>query len=301
MNSAGAAVEVTTGARLHFGPLNWPGPHRTDRPDFGGVGLMIDTPATVVRARPSRPDDAIDWADARPSLAEAVRRTGQPLPAISIASEATRHVGLGSGTQRELAIAAVCGLPRDAKRLASATGRGRRSAIGVHGFCRGGLLLDGGRPQGEPLGVLERRIDFPAWPLHLVRLSDRSGLFGPEEAAAFDTLAAMPAATAARLRQLAEAMFAAVDADSQAAFAAALTEYGCLVGDFFAPAQGGRFADPQWDELLPTLEAEGCGLAQSSWGPSVLVVGAFDPALLADAAFAQPVRARNDPATITPR
>ena len=300
MSDPPARRTVTTGSRLHFGPLTWPGPldDPTTRPDFGGVGLMVDAPATRVTATP-----ADDWSTLhdRPRLVEALASQPQRQPPrqVTIDRAAPGHIGLGSGTQRELAIAAACGLPVEAAALAAATGRGRRSAIGVHGFCRGGFLIDGGRPDGEPLGRLAHRVDFPDWPLHLVRLSDRVGLFGPAEARAFETLRPMEASRSERLHTLADAMLAAVASVDRFAFAAALIDYGLLVGEFFAPTQHGRrLLDPGWDDLLPQLAAQGCGVAQSSWGPTVLVVGEFDPDLLAGAHAVRPVRPRNTPAAI---
>jgi beta-ribofuranosylaminobenzene 5'-phosphate synthase len=42
-----------------------------------------------------------------------------------------------------------------------------------------------------------------------------------------------------------------------------------VVGDHFAPAQGGRFYSPAVTEVLSWLESEGiAGVGQSSWGPT---------------------------------
>jgi predicted sugar kinase len=41
------------------------------------------------------------------------------------------------------------------------------------------------------------------------------------------------------------------------------------VGDYFAPAQGGRYASPGVGEALRWLEEQGiAGVGQSSWGPT---------------------------------
>ncbi|MGH6944524.1 MAG: GHMP kinase, partial [Geminicoccaceae bacterium] len=49
----------------------------------------------------------------------------------------------------------------------------------------------------------------------------------------------------------------------------ALGEIQRIVGDHFAPAQGGRFASPAVTDALAWLEAEGIpGIGQSSWGPT---------------------------------
>ena len=290
---------VVTGSRLHFGPLNWPGP-KHDRPDFGGLGLMVDAPATIATA----------WLPGGPAEGETAFLRDAMLvssvPRVTIDAAAPRHVGLGSGTQRRLAVAAACGLIGSPERMAATTGRGVRSAIGVHGFCRGGLILDGGRPDGEPLGRLTGRADVPEhWAIWLVRLTDRTGIFGEAERTAFAALPAMPASTHRDLRRLADETLDAAAADDSFAFAALVTQYGVLVGDFFAAAQGGRFADPEWETLMRPLGDLGYGVAQSSWGPTVAVIGPPDRAEEVDAILAarsphEVLRTRpmNGPATI---
>jgi predicted sugar kinase len=50
-----------------------------------------------------------------------------------------------------------------------------------------------------------------------------------------------------------------------------------LVGDYFAPAQGGRFTSPAVAEALEWLEQEGiAGIGQSSWGPTGFAVFASE-------------------------
>jgi beta-ribofuranosylaminobenzene 5'-phosphate synthase len=58
-----------------------------------------------------------------------------------------------------------------------------------------------------------------------------------------------------------------------AAFAAALGEMQRAVGDYFAPAQGGRFASAAIAAALAWLEAKGvAGVGQTSWGPTGFAV-----------------------------
>ena len=294
--AAATAVQVTTGARLHLGPLNWPGPQAGDRPDFGGLGMMIEQPATRVLARPAAAWDALVCE--RPKLLAAL--DNDPPRDVTLQATAPPHAGLGSGTQRELAIAAACGVPREPEALAAATGRGRRSAIGLHGFCRGGVLRDGGRPQGEAIGQLVRREPAPNWPLLLVRLPERSseGLSGAAERAAFAQLPAMSPDIRGRLKDLAtEALDTLAD---PVGFARAATEFGQLVGRFFAPVQGGVMADDRWLALLEPLQAAGCGAVQSSWGPTVAVLGDVDRALplLPEGSDIERVTIRDAPAEI---
>ncbi|MDQ3732000.1 MAG: hypothetical protein M3329_08620 [Pseudomonadota bacterium] len=59
-------------------------------------------------------------------------------------------------------------------------------------------------------------------------------------------------------------------ADAQLpALARGLNEIQEIVGDYFAPAQGGRFASSKVAEVLAWLQQRGCpGIGQSSWGPT---------------------------------
>jgi len=52
-------------------------------------------------------------------------------------------------------------------------------------------------------------------------------------------------------------------------FGRAIGELQRVVGDYFAPAQGGRFSSPRVAEALAWMESQGItGIGQSSWGPT---------------------------------
>ena len=77
---------------------------------------------------------------------EFARALGTP-HRITVEEAPPEHSGFGTGTQLALAVGrAVSSLPTE--EVARVTGRGRRSAIGTHGFATGGLLADGGRKDG---------------------------------------------------------------------------------------------------------------------------------------------------------
>ncbi|MCH8154005.1 MAG: hypothetical protein IH786_01860, partial [Proteobacteria bacterium] len=103
-------VVVTTGARLHFGLLS----HRSAfGREFGGAGLMVDSPGFRVCIRPGG-DRSVDApAGCRKRASEFLRKclpddcltSSVPPFHVEITSEVPPHVGLGSGTQLALAIA----------------------------------------------------------------------------------------------------------------------------------------------------------------------------------------------------
>lgn len=273
---------VTTGARLHFGPLAWkPQAGR----DFGGWGLMLDAPRLTLRLRcddhspappcfPAAVDDRAQsllsqlTADAPAALSFQIEHL-QPIPS---------HHGLGSGTQLALALGTavtqlVTGTAESPLQLAARLGRGARSAVGIYGFQSGGLIVDAGKRPGDDIGQLAARVDVPAnWRFVLLTPQHSAGLTGEGERTAFQNLPPFPTALTHRLsRLLLTEILPAVQAVDFETFAAALTEYGTRVGEAFGALQGGvvhAASLPLWNRLH---DARIPGVAQTSWGPTLAV------------------------------
>src|SRR5690606_10009433 len=114
---------------------------------------------------------------------------------------------------------------------------------------------------------------------------EETGLSGPIEREAFARLPPMPPGTTARLRRIAfERLAPAVTAADFDATSDALHEFNRIVGEYFAPAQGGTYAHPRMRRLVAELRRAGItGVGQSSWGPTIF-------ALLPDANAAEGLR-----------
>ena len=270
-----ASVEVYAPARLHLGFLDISG---TLGRHFGSLGLTIDGIGTRVRlsrsAGHSEPANSSERAvRLLASLSERRAAVG-PLQ-LAVLESIPEHIGLGSGTQLGLAIAAgveaLAGERPSARSLAELVERGARSGIGIGAFDFGGLLIDGGKaPDGGPAPIIARAAFPEAWRIILIFDHERRGLFGEAEKAAFRALPPFPADAAAHLCHLvllqllpglAEAEFGSVGD--------AIGEIGARVGDYFAPVQGGRFASPRVSRALTWLRGQGIsGVGQSSWGPT---------------------------------
>ena len=172
------AVEIRAPARLHLGMMSF---GHADARSFGGVGVMLDRPPLQVRlrragrleARGLHAERALGYAKACVDA----WRLGDVGCAIEVVTAPAAHVGLGTGTQLGLAVAAgmrhlfalgaEAHVPQatphpmqeelqptehdwlfdthDALELARVVGRGRRSCVGVYGFSRGGLIIEAGR------------------------------------------------------------------------------------------------------------------------------------------------------------
>ena len=278
-------ISVQTGARLHFGLL---AVQAASGRNFGGVGLMVQSPGCMLAVEAAERDEC--WADpeiaARLGIWRDEYRRQSPVeqrpPAcrIRVTQAMPLHAGLGSGTQTALALAAA--LARlggeqniSALELARRVGRGARSALGIHGFERGGLLVEGGKRQADEISPLVARLEFPSkWRVLLVMPNDRRGLSGDAERTAFTKLTPMSASLTEKLcRIVLMELLPAVASEDFSMTAAALREFGQLNGSHFAPVQGGVFADPQMSELAQCLSDQGCvGIGQSSWGPTLWIL-----------------------------
>jgi beta-RFAP synthase len=303
-------IVITTGARLHFGffahrPLaesNAPEARPAsvsgllEQGNYGGIGLMIDSPVLVVAASHSDRDRVICPENSLSSHASAVARVAhlvaqyrracpsdrQPPPcSIDVRRMMSAHSGLGSGTQLAMAVAQALALlsgdgQANVPTLAGRVGRGKRSAIGIHGFARGGFLVDGGKHSQDEIGRLVARADVPDdWRLLLVTPADSSGtgLSGQEEIDALEQLPGMSLSLTERLCRLVllEMLPALAQADCEW-FGEALFQFGRSVGDYFRPVQGGAYADASMAALVDWLRSEGIrGVAQTSWGPTIAV------------------------------
>lgn len=277
-------IRVVAPSRLHFGLFRVPiaGEAETGMRAFGGVGLMIDRPGVVVDVRPANSWQFEGMLASRAqtfaahfmlSLPEERRRPFQVL----VERCPAEHTGLGVGTQLGLAVAkalaVACGEPEiTSTELASRVGRGERSAIGVHGFDRGGLIVEGGKQFGEDVSQLIEHVTLPEeWRVVLFTPHGADRWHGTEERRAFATAA--PGNPDA-LRQLAEdgIVPAAADADLDA-FGEAVYEFNRKAGEPFAAAQGGVYASNQISTLVAEVRALGVrGVGQSSWGPTVFAL-----------------------------
>lgn len=281
------SVVVRTPCRLHFGMFSFGQP---DRPQFGGVGAMIEPPCVEVSfTRAERFEAHGALAIRAKQFVELATRNwgldGLPACAIEVRSPGD-HTGLGVGTQLGLAVAA--GLRRFLKlpelsieTLAASVGRGRRSAIGTYGFQQGGLIVDAGKEAGGELGKLSQRVELPSeWRFVLVRPPSVQGRAGENEAAAFASLPPVSDGVTRELWRITnEQMLPAVERADCEAFGEAVFRFGTLAGECFAGAQGGVFASSQIATLVAAIRSFGvAGTGQSSWGPTVFAVVADDPA-----------------------
>lgn len=274
-------LEIRTPSRLHFGLFGW----GSDAPrQFGGLGLMVESPGlTIVAKRAERFEAAGPHTDRILQILNDVsarlEAEGLDVPRIRVEcrSAPREHAGLGVGTQLSMAVARAMlefagGSQPTAQQLARLTQRGRRSGIGIHGFIEGGLIVDGGRGPGSPIPTRLLQVAFPRdWWVLLIVPQESEGVHGTAEIKAFRDLPPLPRAYTDRMCALVLlGVVAGIREHDLATFSEALTEIQEMVGQAFAPAQGGRFATRETERRVGRMRELGLmGVGQSSWGPTI--------------------------------
>lgn len=275
--SENIGVSISAPARLHLGFIDL---HGGLGRHYGGVGVALSQPRLEMLMRPAPQllvhglgkveaffKSAYTFAENSGHACHAEIKIKQTIPA---------HQGLGSGTQRCLAMAS--GLARlhnmamDVRTMARIMKRGRRSGIGIGAFSHGGLLVDGGKkPSSQAAPPLIARYNMPAaWRVLLLMRPSGQGFSGFQEQRAFYNKPDFSNKCAGYLsRLLIMKLMPAVVEENFAAFSEAVSEMQKVLGDYFAFAQQDRFADECLREALNALQADGIlGIGQSSWGPT---------------------------------
>jgi beta-ribofuranosylaminobenzene 5'-phosphate synthase len=288
-------IEVRAPSRLHFGLLapapagawaNVDGEMLVTGRQFGGIGLLVDEPGLRLHLEPSK-----DWSARGPMADRALdfaRRFAATLPpdvvaphSILIEEGPPEHCGLGTGTQLGIsiakALAIACGRCEwNSVELAKRVGRGLRSAVGIHGFDRGGLIVEGGKRDGDAVATLLACEELPDdWRVIVMVPKSEPGLHGTAERLAFDQLLgdgeSRLSETLCRLVLL--GMLPALRERDCRSFGEALYDFNARVGEQFSKAQGGRYASLLCTRIVEFIRKQGiAGVGQSSWGPALFAV-----------------------------
>lgn len=286
-------VVVRTPSRLHLGMLDLSGQSRRL---FGSIGVAIEQPGLILEACP-----ATELKVESPREEKVRKLASQCLEHfrigkgvyIRVLSSIPEHVGLGSGTQLALAVALAIStlydVPAEIDELATITGRGLRSGIGIGVFKKGGFVVDGGKrvdmeyysekhcsatgTSGAPPVIFHHAFP-PDWIFVIAIPQVKKGLSGEDEERVFRELPPMSEDKVGQIcRLLTMELLPSLVEEDLAGFGLALSHIQRLVGDHFKPIQGGRFASPICEELVSRMLEWGApGAGQSSWGPAVFAL-----------------------------
>ncbi len=282
---------VQTPGRLHLGFIDLNGQYGRM---FGSIGVAIERPRWVVEVSLCGGGEA--GGDTGREIVKILARLRRHLGvdqgiAIRTLEAIPRHMGFGSGTQLELslsfAISQLVGRQLPVTELARMLGRGRRSGIGIAAFTSGGFVVDAGRPcrpradrrreslDGHDLPPVIFQHALPGdWWFVIVSPEGRPGLSGRREGRIFKHLPPMGEATVERISRLTlMKVLPGVLTDDIRGFGEAITEIQRLVGEFFAPYQGGVYASATGRKVADfALKRGAFGVGQSSWGPTVFAL-----------------------------
>ena len=282
------SVSVIAPARLHFGLVS-PGPAERR---FGGCGVMLDQPPVEIAVEKShswkfggrhqeKARTAVEhWLSCRNESVSPCHVDVRDAPPL--------HVGLGVGTQLSLAIAAGLfalfeGEIPTSINLAANVQRGKRSAIGTHGFDHGGFIVDGGKSEDDVIAELDFQVDLPEeWHWVLVQPSQKEAdltMHGQRETELFCHANETPLDLRQRMIEMLRLQLvpAAVQSDFDQ-FSTALFEYGFAAGLAFEKEQGGAFNGESVSRLVQYCRTKVKGVGQSSWGPTVFTLHASESA-----------------------
>lgn len=282
-------LRIRTGARLHCGLFSNPQPggklHQ-------GLGIMIDHPGVHLQAQTI----AASGSDVsfqqemetfsgqtceiiRTRIQKTIQKCESNWPdvrlqlSIAVLSIIPPHIGLGSGTQLDLATATLwtkfAGIDCSPLKIAQVINRGKRSTIGTYGFMQGGILIDEGVVHEQDLGRCRFHRELPEdWRIVLVTPRKLFGYSGADEIQAFDKLTSISPRDLSTLEnylQIIENRGTDFHVLSET-----IRQYGNLIGDTFSQAQGGRYRDPICQQIYDIMLANGIrGIAQTSWGPTM--------------------------------
>lgn len=284
------ALTLRAPARLHLGFLD---PAGSLGRRFGGLGLVVNgfeseielSAATTGQVTASGVAERAEIDRAVRCLHLLQRHCARQEPLhLRLIRVLPAHAGFGSGTNLALAIGRAFarwhGLSLATPRLAQILGRGQRSGIGIAGFDHGGLIVDGGPgADGAPAPILSRLALPPAWRVLVVQDSAHQGLSGADEWHAIAALPALPLVRAAEIcHQVLMRVLPGAASAEFAPFAAGITRIQQLLGEHFAPAQGGSaYSSAAVGRLVEWIGERsaaapgpggGAAVGQSSWGPT---------------------------------
>lgn len=283
-------VTIKSTARLHMGFFDL---HGGLGRKFGSIGLALKHPATTISMKKSKVIEVDGMESARANnilrnLQHALGLSAKQSATIQIKEAIPAHAGLGSGTQLALAVGMAYSqlyeLNLTPLQIAQITARGARSGIGVGTFLHGGVVVDGGRGANTVIPPIIAQADFPEdWRIILILDASHQGVHGEQEVNAFNHLSPAPKEVAENLCRhvLMQALPALAERDLPK-FGEAVRALQMATGDYFAPAQGGRYASKKVANVLEYLNQIGVPCTgQSSWGPTGFAIVASEVVALA--------------------
>ncbi len=267
-------VQVSSPSRLHLGLLSDAHGKRA----WQGIGLAVKEPRTTLYAKKSSSSGIHLSGNFFDEELNAIIQNVYRLMGIDLGIELDmieyppRHVGLGSGTQIVLSVAAaiakIANVGLSIDEIALRANRGKYSWIGVETFKRGGFIISLGRGKESIQPVI--RLEFPDEWFIVMLVPDKSkGFSGRLEEELLSHLKYSDQTILAIYSSLINEVLPGILERDLELFGKGIEKIQRLVGYEFREIQGGIY-NVESSKLINLLCRSGLqGVGQSSWGPTV--------------------------------
>lgn len=267
-------VQVSSPSRLHLGLLSDAHVKRA----WQGIGLAVKEPRTTLYAKKSSSPGIHLSGDFFDDELNAIIQSVYRLMGIELGIKLEiieyppRHVGLGSGTQIVLSVAAamakIANVGLSIDEIALRANRGKYSWIGVETFKRGGLIISLGRGKENIQPVI--RLEFPdEWYIIMLVPYKSKGFSGRLEDELLACLKYSDQTMMNVYSSLINEVLPGILEHDLELFGKGVEKIQRLVGYEFREIQGGIY-NVESSKLIDLLRRSGLqGVGQSSWGPTV--------------------------------
>ncbi len=267
-------MKIKTPSRLHFGIIDL---SREFKREYGALGVTLKR-GYEIRIEESESGIQIEGNERERTIIKDVyqklKKEYDLLPGyeITIDERLPNHVGLGSTTQ--LTLGTSLGLLKLAQKnvttlkMAKMLGRGRYSAIGTHGFEKGGFILEGGKAEKNEISPLTKRVTIPDdWRFLIVCPKKSKGYDEKEERPIMEELKIDKKYPEKICHNILMGILPALKEKDIKSFGEHLTEIQRLVGSSFSDYQEGIY-HPDIEDIVDLMQEHTYGGGQSSWGPT---------------------------------
>lgn len=267
-------MKIYTPSRLHFGIIDL---SREFKRQYGACGATLQD-GYKINIEPIDEGLEVESTKREQKIAEKVFRKLRKKFDIShgfkvvVEERIPEHVGLGSTTQFTLGtgygMLRLAGKNISVIELAELLDRGRYSAIGTHGFEKGGFILEGGKAEQKKISPLLKRAEIPEdWRFFIICPEQRKGYDEQEEKPIMEELTVDKKYPQKICHNLLMGILPALKEEDISAFGDHLTKIQELVGRSFSDFQEGIY-HPAIRDLVEALIKKTYGGGQSSWGPT---------------------------------
>jgi len=267
-------MRIKTPSRLHFGIIDLS--REFDR-QYGAFGITLKN-GYEIDIEPIETGIQVKGSEREKKIAKRVHQKLKEKFDIStgfrilVKESIPDHVGLGSTTQFTLGtgygMLKEIGEDLPIIKLAQLLKRGRFSAIGTHGFEKGGFILEGGKVNKNEISPLLKRTKVPEdWRFLIICPKKERGYDEKEERPIMEELTVDKKYPEKICHHILMGILPSLEREDISSFGQNLTRIQELVGESFSDYQEGIY-HPVISDIVKSLIDKTHGGGQSSWGPT---------------------------------